>query len=63
MLKTMIFGIFLLDFRGVNLEETEHGSANPAFPIGNTASNGGCSIAMLVYRREKKKYGPTTPVK
>ena len=25
-------------------------NGNSPFPIGNTSSNGGCSIAMLVYR-------------
>ena len=29
----------------------EHGNGNSPFPIGNTSSNGGFSIAMLVYRR------------
>ena len=27
-----------------------HSNGNAPFPIGNTFTNGGCSIAMLVYR-------------
>jgi len=47
-----------VDYPPVN----KHSNGNPPFPIGNTSSNGGFSIAMLVYHRVITLVGGFSPL-